>query len=484
MQKLSPLGPGESLATSQLLIDGQWFDGVAQDRLTDKFRGEVFGEMAVASAEQVDRAVAGVAAAVIASKLTPYERYRILSRAARLIEERIEQLVALMRDEVGFTRADGENEVRRCVQTLELSAEEAKRLKGELVPMEAASGVRNRMGYTIHVPRGVICAITPFNSPLNTLAHKVGPAIAGSNSAIIKPSNHTPSSAVALCQALIDAGLPANLLALVHGPGSTIGRQLLADQRIAFYAFTGSTQVGREIQQAAGLRGTQLELGSIASTIVCHDADVDLAIPKIINAGFRKAGQVCTSVQRLFVDRRITETFVPKFVEAVRAVKTGDPSDPSVVVGPMITREHAERAASWVDQAVAAGARVLVGGSREGQVFMPTVLDRVDEKMRVVCEEIFAPVVCLMEFDHIEDAVARANASPFGLAAGLFTTNLHTALSVSRELRFGGVHVNEASSARIDVMPFGGVKDSGFGREGPAYAIREMTEERLITIAY
>ena len=271
---------------SQLLIDGRWVDGVSTDRLTDKYKGLAFGEMAVASPEQVDQAVAGAAAAVEASKLTPYDRYRILSKAARLIEERIEPLVILMRDEVGFTRADGENEVRRCVQTLELSAEEAKRLKGELVPMEAASGVRDRMGYTIHVPRGVICAITPFNSPLNTLAHKVGPAIAGGNAVVIKPSNHTPLSAVTLCRALIDAGLPSNLLSLIHGAGRRVGRQLLADQRIAFYAFTGSTQVGREIQQAAGLRGSQLELGSIASTIVCHDADLDLLFRRSSSCGF------------------------------------------------------------------------------------------------------------------------------------------------------------------------------------------------------
>jgi succinate-semialdehyde dehydrogenase / glutarate-semialdehyde dehydrogenase len=469
---------------SQLLIDGRWVDGASTERLTDKYKGAVFGEMAVASPQQVELAVTGALAAVQASQLKPYDRYRILSKAARIVEARIETLVTLMRDETGFTRADGENEVRRCVQTLELSAEEAKRLNGDLVPMQAADGIRDRIGFTIHMPRGVICAITPFNSPLNTLAHKVGPALAGGNAVVIKPSNHSPLSAVALCEALLEAGLPAGLLALLHGPGESIGRQLLADQRIAFYAFTGSTRVGREIQQAAGLRGVQLELGSIASTIVCHDADIALAIPKIINAGFRKAGQVCTSVQRLFVDRRIAGHFVPKFVEAVRATKAGDPGDPSVVVGPMITRAHAERAASWVRDAVAGGARILTGGTLDGQVFTPTVLDRVEDTMRVVCEEIFAPVVCLMEFDDIDDAVTRANASPFGLAAGLFTTNLQTAFRVARALRFGGVHVNEASSARIDVMPFGGVKDSGYGREGPAYAIREMTEERLITIAY
>ncbi len=282
-----------------------------------------------------------------------------------LLEERIEPLIALMRDEAGFTRADGDNEVRRCIQTLQLSAEEAKRLNGELVPMESGAGVRDRMGFTIRVPRGVVCAITPFNSPLNVVAHKVAPALAGGNAVVIKPSDRTPLSAVELCRVLIDAGLPAELLALVHGPGATIGRRLLADQRIAFYAFTGSTRVGREIQAAAGLRGVQLELGSIASTIVCHDADIDRAIPRILNAGFRKAGQVCTSVQRLFVDRRIAGTFVPRLLEAVRATKVGDPADPSVVIGPMITREHAERAASWVKEAVEGGARILTGGTHE-----------------------------------------------------------------------------------------------------------------------
>ena len=457
---------------------------VRVDRLTDKYSHAAFGEMAVASHAQVDDAVAGAVAGFAASTLAPYERYKILSNAARIIEGRLPELIDLMRAEVGFTKADGDNEVRRCVQTLELSAEEAKRLTGEMVPMLAASGAKDRHGFTIRAPRGVVCAITPFNSPLNVVAHKVGPALAGGNAVIVKPSDYTPLSAVALCEVLIEAGLPASLLALVHGPGQTIGRQLLADQRIAFYAFTGSTRVGREIQQAAGLRGTQLELGSIASTIVCLDANFELAIPKIINAAFRKAGQVCTSVQRLLIDRRALESFVPQFVAAVKATKAGDPSDPSTIIGPMITREHAERAESWIAEAVAKGARVLCGGKRHGSVLEPTVLEGVEQSMRVVCEEIFAPVVSIIPFDNIDEAVARANASPFGLSAGLFTSNLHTAFRMARALRFGGVHINEASSARVDAMPFGGVKDSGFGREGPAYAIREMTEERLITVAY
>jgi acyl-CoA reductase-like NAD-dependent aldehyde dehydrogenase len=473
---------GETM--SKLLIDGRWVDGESVQPMLDKYNGSSYGEMAVASDEQVTQAVTAAQAAVAASTLSPYERYEILSESARQVDSRGALLRDLMRHEAGFTRADADNETKRCVQTLQLSAEEAKRLNGELVPMEAAAGMKNRLGFTVRVPRGVVCCITPFNSPLNTVAHKVGPALAGGNAVVLKPSNLTPLTAVELCRALLDSGLPPSLLALVNGPGERIGRRLLQDQRIAYYAFTGSTRVGREIQQAAGLRGVQLELGSIASTIVCHDADIAMAIPKIVNAGFRKAGQVCTSVQRLFVDRRIADDFVPRFVAAAKATRAGDPADAATVIGPMISREHARRAQSWVAEAVAGGARLLTGGSCEGSVLPPTILQDVRDDMRVYCEEIFAPVVSILVFDELDDAVRRANDSPFGLAAGLFTADLSTALRTARRMNFGGVHINEASSARVDVMPFGGVKDSGFGREGPAYAIREMTEERLITVAY
>lgn len=468
----------------RLLIAGQWVDGASSQRLTDKYNGVVYGEMAVASPDQVMSAVSGALHGQQQSTLTPYQRFKILSSAARIVESRLESLIELMRHEAGFTRADGDNEVRRCVQTLELSAEEAKRLNGEMAPLQAGDGVKNRIGFTMRSPRGVVCVITPFNSPLNVLAHKVGPALAGGNAVVIKPSEFTPLTAVELCKALIDAGLPPDLLALVHGEGGVIGPQLLADQRIAFYAFTGSTRVGKEIQRAAGLRRTQLELGSIASTIVCHDANIDLAIPKILNAGFRKAGQVCTSVQRLYVDRRIADHFVPRLVAAAQQMKFGDPADPATVIGPMISVQHAQRAKAWVAEAVSGGAQILIGGGGEGAVMAPTLLTRVTDDMKVMREEIFAPVVSIVEFDGIEAAVAQANATPFGLSVGLFTANLHTAFNAARALRFGGVHVNEASSARIDAMPFGGVKDSGFGWEGPSYAIREMTEERLMTLAF
>jgi succinate-semialdehyde dehydrogenase/glutarate-semialdehyde dehydrogenase len=469
---------------SKLLIGGKWVDGESSSSLQDKFTGAVYGEMAIASHAQVEAAVSGAVLGQQACALTPYDRFKVLSGAARIVESRMEQLIDLMRAEAGFTRADGENEVRRCAQTLELSAEEAKRLVGDMVPMDAAQGVKNRIGFTLRSPRGVVCAITPFNSPLNVVAHKVAPALAGGNAVVIKPSEYCPLTAVDLCKALIDAGLPADMLALVHGDGAIVGPQLLADQRIAFYAFTGSTRVGREIQRAAGLRGTQLELGSIASTIVCHDANIDLAIPKILNAGFRKAGQVCTSVQRLLVDRRIAGEFIPQFVAATRAMKSGDPSEPATIIGPMISVAHARRAESWIEEAVNAGAELLTGGRREGALLEPTVLRRVTSEMKVVCEEMFAPVVSIIEFDGLDAAIEKANDSPFGLSVGVFTSDLHAALRAAKALRFGGVHINEASSARVDAMPFGGVKDSGFGWEGPSYAIREMTEERLVTIAY
>lgn len=467
---------------SKLLINGEWREGSGSETLCDKFSGAPFGEMALASPQDVEAAVTGVSGGF--ETVAPYDRFRILSKAAELILARQELLVRLMTSEVGFTRADGENEVRRCAQTIQLSAEEAKRITGELVPMDATPGLQNRMGFTIRVPRGVVCAITPYNSPLNTVAHKIAPALAAGNSVVLKPSEHTPLTAVELCKALLDAGLPPRLLALVHGPGAEIGRQLVADQRIAFYTFTGSTRVGKEIQRGAGLRGTQMELGSIASTIICHDADVAAAMPKIINASFRKAGQVCTSVQRMLVDRRIAEAFVERFVGATRALKFGDPSDPAVTVGPMISAAQAQRAKSWVEEAIAQGAELVTGGSLHGNVMEPTVLRNVKPAMRVVCEEIFAPVVSIIEYDGLQDAFDMANATPFGLAVGVYTANLVTAFAAARSLRFGGIHINEASSSRVDVMPFGGVKDSGFGREGPRYAVREMTEERLVTIAY
>ena len=470
---------------SKLFIDGQWVAGEAAPAVVlNKYSGEPFGEMDVASEKQIRQAIAGVKAGFGQVKLSPYERYSILMKAAEIINSRKEEFVKTMIGETGFTKNDCENEFKRAAMIFMLSAEEAKRITGDIIPVESMPGVRNRMGYTIRVPRGVVCAITPFNAPLSTVAHKIAPALAAGNSVILKPAGYTPFISVLLTRALLDAGLPPCLFSLVNGAGSQIGPLLIADQRIAFYTFTGSTEVGLEIQRGARLRGVSLELGSIASTLICHDADLDVALPKVASASFRKAGQVCTSTQRILVDRRIAGTFYDRFVPAVAALKTGDPSLSSTDVGPMISLYDAQRAESWVAEAVSGGAELLTGGTRERSVLQPAILRNVTMEMRVARQEIFAPVVVVIEYNDFREAIDYANNTSYGLSAGVFTSNVSTAMEAIRSLDFGGIHINEASSARIDLMPFGGVKDSGLGHEGPYHAIREMTEERMVTIAF
>ena len=470
------------MTTYPLLIDGEAVSGEATLSVVDKFTGCQIADVACASRAQVARAVEAAAAAFAARRLPPYERYAILSRAAELVQQRKAELVETIVAESGFTVTDGETEVARTTQTLILSAEEAKRIHGEMVPLDGAPGVTNRIGFTIRVPVGVVCAITPFNSPLNTVAHKVAPALAAGNSVILKPASTTPISAALFCRLLIDAGLPAGYINLVNGAGRDIGGWLLEEERVRFYTFTGSTSVGRAIQRGAGLRRTQLELGSVSSTIVCDDANLEWAAPRCVNASFRKAGQVCTSVQRLFVQEGILDRFVDQLIARTAAAKVGDPRDPATLVGPMIAEREAERAESWVHEAVAQGARVATGGRRDGAIFYPTIIVNATPQMRVMCEEVFAPIISLVPFRSVEDAIRQVNDTPFGLAAGLFTSSISTALQAARELDVGTLHVNETSSSRVDLMPYGGVKDSGFGREGPRYAIREMTDERLITI--
>jgi len=466
-----------------LIINGRAVETPARFQIDDRFTSEPVTEVAVASRSHVSQAVTAALQAFTAGPLPPYERYRILHRAAELVEHARHELMETIISETGFTITDAAGEVTRAVQTLLLSAEEAKRISGETVPLDGAPGVTSRIGFTIRVPVGVVCAITPFNSPLNTVAHKVAPALAAGNSVVLKPASSTPLTATRFCLLLMEAGLPAGFLNLLHGEGADVGTWLLEEQDIRFYTFTGSTAVGRSIQRAAGLRRTQLELGSISSTIVCEDANVEWAAPRVINASFRKAGQVCTSVQRLFVHEQILSGFVQNLVERTTAAKVGDPRDAATLVGPMITSRQAERAEAWVREAVSQGARVATGGRRDGALFHPTILLDATPVMRVMCEEVFAPVITIVPFRSLDDAIAGANGTPYGLAAGIFTSNLNTALRAARRLEFGTVHVNETSSSRVDLMPYGGVKDSGFGHEGPKYAIREMTEERLITIS-
>jgi succinate-semialdehyde dehydrogenase/glutarate-semialdehyde dehydrogenase len=466
-----------------MLIGGTWVDGERTFTVRNKVTGEMLCEAASASRAQVTAAVGAARESFERLALAPYQRYEVLHRAATAVAARRAELLATIVAETGFTISDAGGEVDRCIQTLLISGEEAKRVHGAMVPIEGAPGQSHRLGFTLRVPRGVVAAITPFNSPLNTVAHKVAPALAAGNTVVLKPASVTPLSAGILCEILLDAGLPAAHLNLVHGGGGDVGRWLTEEEGIAFYTFTGSTSVGRRIQEAIGLRRSALELGSISSTIVCDDADLEWALPRCVNASFRKAGQVCTSVQRLHVQRAIVDKFTAMLRERTRAAKVGDPYDVATLVGPMIDEREAVRAEEWVRAAVAGGAALVTGGGRSGAVLEPTILRGVRPDMRVMCEEIFAPVISIVEFDSFEETLDQVNATPYGLAAGVFTRDIDRALRASRRLRVGSVHINETSSSRVDLMPYGGVKDSGFGREGPKYAIEEMTEERLVTIS-
>lgn len=468
---------------ARLLIGGQWVEGDGATPVFDKFLGTVIGEVTHAGREQVAQAVVAARRSFESTPLEPYERYRLLLRTAELIESRRQDFIPLIVAEAGFPVSDAANEVSRAVQTFTISAEEAKRLVGEVVPIESAPGHAHRLAFSIRVPRGVVCAITSFNSPLNMVAHKVAPALAAGNTVVLKPPQGTPFSAALLFELLLEAGFPAAHANLVQGPGAEVGRWLVEHPDIRFYTFTGSTHVGKQLQRSVGLRPITLELGSIAASIVCDDADLERAATRVAASAFRRAGQMCTSTQKLFVDHHRLDRFVPLFLAATRQLKVGDPRNPETAVGPMISEKDAMRAESWVHEAVALGARLLEGGHRQGAVLAPTVLTDITPQMRVSCDEMFAPVVSIVPFTSLDAVIEEINASPYGLATGLFTRDVMRALNMAKRIHAGIVHINEPSSSRADLMPFAGVKDSGLGREGPRYAMHEMTEERLITIS-
>lgn len=467
----------------QSLIAGRWTAGTgATVDVCDKHTGEVLAHVSTVSPTQVDAAVDAAAEAFRSTRLDLAERHRLLSRVADLLLAERDDLARTIVAESGVPWKDSHNEVGRAAETFRLSAEEARRLVGEMVPIQGAAGQSRRMAYTLRMPRGVVGGISSFNSPLNMVAHKVAPALAAGNAVVFKPPLSTPLSATRLFELMLEAGVPAGLISLIHGDGAEVGSRLVEHPGVDFFTFTGSTPVGKDIQRKRGMRPVALELGSIAATLVCADGDLDRAATRCAQSGFRRQGQACTSTQRLFVERSVLEPFTERFLAAVAALVVGDPRDPATDVGPMISERDATRAQAWVREAVEQGARLLAGGERRGAVLEPTVLTDVRTDMKVMCEEIFAPVLSIVPFDDLDAAIDQVNATPFGLAAGLFTQDITRALTAAERLHVGVVHLNEASSSRVDLMPFGGVKDSGVGVEGPRYAMREMTEERLVTI--
>jgi len=467
----------------KMYIGGKWVDGAEAMNVTNPYDGSVIDTVPRSGGAEVDQALASaVRGAQVMAALPAYERYRILDRTARLMESRLEDLARTITLEEGKAIVEGRTEVQRSIQTMTLSAEEAKRLYGEVLPLDAAPGGAGKLGFTLRVPCGVVVAIAPFNFPLNLVCHKVGPALAAGNAVVIKPASDTPLSALKLTEILLEAGLPAEGVQCITGPGGALGPSLCADPRVRKITFTGSRDIGEEICRVAGLKKVTMELGSNSPLIIMPDADLQKAATATAATGYVNAGQVCISTQRVLVQDRVYGDYLDALSPVVRGISTGNPLDEKVKMGPMIREADAERVSSWIRQAVEGGARVAVGGGREGAMHEPTVVADVSPGMRISCDELFGPAVALTRFDDIEQAIALANDTIYGLSAGIFTENLGWAMDFARRVNSGNLHVNWGPGWRADLMPYGGLKDSGMGKEGPKYAVQEMTELKMVVL--
>jgi glyceraldehyde-3-phosphate dehydrogenase (NADP+) len=434
-----------------------------------------------AGSDEVERAIAGAVRAFEETRHLPsWRREEILNAISRGIAERRDELARTIALEAGKPLKTSRVEVDRAVFTFKIAAEESKRIYGELVPLDWLPGNEGRRAEVRRVPLGPIAGITPFNFPLNLVAHKVAPALAAGNPIIVRPASQTPLAALLLAEIVYASGWPTDGFAVL--PCSTdVARPLVEDERIKLLTFTGSPAVGWGLKSRAGRKRVTLELGGNAAVIVNHDADVPYAAERVAWGGFTNAGQTCISVQRIYVHEAVYDEFARELVRRVEALKVGDPLDEDVDVGPVIDAGNAERIEEWLEEAKSAGATVLTGGEREGSVFRPTVLANLSEELRVSCEEVFAPLVGVTKFADVESAIDAAGRSEFGLQGGLFTNDLRVVERAFDSIDVGGLMVNDVSTYRIDHMPYGGVKSSGFGREGLRYAIEEMTELKLLT---
>lgn len=466
-----------------MYVSGQWVDTPQVIPVTNPYDGAVIDTVPRADRDDVERALASaVRGAAAMRRLGGYERSLILRRAADLIAQRAEAFARTITLEEGKIIGEARVEVARAIDTLTLSAEEARRLGSEVVPLDGAPGVDRQFGFTLRVPCGVVVAISPFNFPLNLVMHKVGPALAGGNSVIIKPASDTPLSALRLVEVLLEAGLPAEGVQCLTGSGREVGEALCADPRVRKITFTGSRDVGERICQVAGIKKITMELGSNSPAVVLPDADLEQVAAAIASTGYANAGQVCISTQRVVPLRPVYADLLDALAPKVAAITTGDPLDEATRMGPMVREADAQRVEAWVGEAVAGGARVVVGGERRGAVYAPTVIADVRPEMRISCDELFGPAVAVTPVDTIDEAIALANASNYGLAAAVFTQNLDWAMRFAREVESGNIHVNWGTQWRADMMPYGGLKESGFGKEGPRYAVQEMTELKMVVM--
>ncbi|MGM8211258.1 aldehyde dehydrogenase family protein [Virgibacillus sp. W0430] len=464
-------------------INGEWVHAEREKAtVINPFSKEKIGEQYATSKEDVEYALASAHAAKKEIKAIPtHERANILKRAAKRLEERKEEFAQLLSSELGKPLKDTLGEVDRSVETLELSAEEAKRLHGETLPGDVSERGVNAIANTYRVPVGVVAAVTPFNAPLNLVCHKVGPAFGGGNVTILKPAPQTTLIATALLELLLEVGLPKKAIHMVLG-GVEVGQQIVRDDRVNLISFTGGIVASRNIAQIAGIKKQLYELGGNAATIVHEDANVDKAAAMCAKTGFSNTGQSCISVQRIYVHEKIIDTFTEKLVSEVSQLKCGDPLDLNTDVGTLVDENAANRIMNWIDEAVRAGAEILHGGEQHGASVVPTVLKNPPKHAKVVCEEVFGPIVSIIPYVTLEEAITEADNSPFGLQVGIFTNKIDLAYQVANEMEVGGVVINGTSNFRLDHWPYGGVKNSGIGREGPRYAIQEMTETKMVVL--
>jgi glyceraldehyde-3-phosphate dehydrogenase (NADP+) len=465
-----------------MFVAGEW-RGAETEPIEQPYSGELVDRVPAATVEDVEQALtAAVAGARAMAELTAWERSEILNRAADLLAARHEDLARTISLEEGKPLAEARLEVGRSPELLRLCAFEGTQLRGETLPLDAASNGAGKFGLTLRVPCGVVVAITPFNYPLLLVVHKVGPALAAGNAVVLKPAVRTPLVALKLTELLLEAGIPELGIQCITGSGPAIGPLLCADSRVRKISFTGSADAGEAITRVAGIKRVSLELGANSPLIVLADADVEQVAAATAVGGYTNAGQACISTQRVLVDRRVYGDLLEALTPKVEAIATGDPLDESTQLSAMITEQEAQRVGAWIEEAVAEGARVVTGGVRDGAVYAATVVADVEPTMRISRSELFGPAVALSPVAGIEEALALANDSDYGLSAGIYTRDVDAALAFARRAEAGNVHINGTPTWRADLMPYGGFKRSGIGKEGPRYAVAEMTEQKTIVV--
>lgn len=465
----------------KIFLEGKWVDKPNKIEVRNPYDNSVIDTVPRADGGDVERALSfAERGAKVMAKLSGYDRWRILRKAADIMAARNEELGQIISREEGKIIAEGRGETSRGVETIMGSAEEAKRIHGETVPLDGDPGGSKKLGFTLRVPCGVVAAISPFNFPLNLVCHKVGPALAAGNSVIVKPASDTPLSALKLTEILLEAGLPPEGIQCVTGSGGEIGDALVADRRVRKVTFTGSREIGDRICRMAGIKKVTMELGSNSPLIIMPDADLDKVAAAVAMTGYGNAGQTCISTQRVLTAKKVYGDFLDALKPKVEALTTGNQLDEKSKVGPMVKESEARRVEDWINEAVAGGARLVAGGGRRGAIYMPAVVADVKPEMRISRDELFGPAVAVTPFDSMDEAIALANDTIYGLSAGIFTENLEWAMRFAREVESGNLHVNWGPQWRADLMPYGGLKDSGFGKEGPRYAVEEMTELKMV----